>query len=192
MTAVGGAGVEAQMLSARLYAKLDSDAVIPIIGTTQRTPEFPAFLSGRLWEDFRDAATQEAAYERLLREIHGVAVDAAPPIGPNPFEGRTDIEATLAIRNSPGRWHSPAFRETLSSCTPRTAAATSSAAERRVHCGIDAYGWELSARLPIRQTLPMSRSSTGCRAHRAVDRCVSIRHQQPDSRPPVRRCPRPT
>lgn len=105
----GGAGVEAQMLSARLYAQLDSNAVIPIIRNNPEA-ELPAFLSGRLWQDFRDAATQEAAYERLLREIHGVAVDAAPPIGPNPFEGRTEIEAKLAIRNSPGRWHSPAFQ----------------------------------------------------------------------------------
>jgi hypothetical protein len=107
----GGAGVEAQMLSARLYGELDSDAVIPIIRNNPKNPpELPAFLSGRLWQDFRDATTQEAAYERLLRDIHGVAVDAAPPIGPNPFEGRTEIEATLAISNSPGRWHSPAFR----------------------------------------------------------------------------------
>jgi hypothetical protein len=106
----GGAGVEAQMLSARLYEKLDSDAVIPIIRNNPKNPpKLPAFLSGRLWQDFRDATTEEAAYERLLRDIHGVAVDAAPPIGPNPFEGRTDTEATLAIRNSPGRWHSPAF-----------------------------------------------------------------------------------
>lgn len=107
----GGAGVEAQMLSARLYDELDSDAVIPIIRNNPKNPpELPAFLSGRLWQDFRDTATQEAAYERLLRVIHGVAVDAAPPIGPNPFEGRTEIEAALAIRNSPGRWHSPAFQ----------------------------------------------------------------------------------
>ncbi len=106
----GGAGVEAQMLSARLYEKLDSDAVIPIIrNNPNNPPELPAFLSGRLWQDFRDPATQEAAYERLLRDIHGVAVDAAPPIGPNPFEGRTEVEASLAIRNSSGRWHSPAF-----------------------------------------------------------------------------------
>ncbi|MBI3217678.1 MAG: toll/interleukin-1 receptor domain-containing protein [Mycobacterium sp.] len=104
----GGAGVEAQMLSARLYAQLDSDAVIPLIRNNPDA-ELPAFLSGRLWQDFRDAATHEAAYERLLRVIHGVAVDAAPPIGPNPFEGRTEIEARLAIRNSSSRWHSPAF-----------------------------------------------------------------------------------
>jgi hypothetical protein len=106
----GGAGVEAQMLSARLYSELDSDAVIPILRNNPKNPpDLPAFLSGRLWQDFRDAPTEEAAYERLLRDIHGVAVDAAPPIGPNPFEGRTETEARLAIRNSPGRWHSPAF-----------------------------------------------------------------------------------
>lgn len=104
----GGAGVEAQMLSSRLYQQLDSIAVIPII---RNNPEavVPAFLSGRLWEDFRDSSLEESAYERLLRDIHGVAVDAVPPLGPNPFEGRTAVEATLAIRNSPGRWHSPAF-----------------------------------------------------------------------------------
>lgn len=105
----GGAGVEAQMLSARLYGKLEASDVIPIIRNNP-TAVLPAFLSGRLYEDFRDDATQEASYERLLREIHGIAVDAAPPIGPNPFEGRTQIEATLAVRNSPSRWHSPAFQ----------------------------------------------------------------------------------
>lgn len=106
----GGAGVEAQMLSARLYGDLDADSVIPIIrNNPQNPPVLPRFLSGRLWQDFRDSSAQEAAYERLLRDIHGVAVDAAPPLGPNPFEGRTALQATLAIRNSPGRWHSPAL-----------------------------------------------------------------------------------
>jgi hypothetical protein len=74
------------MLSSRLYEQLDSNAVIPII---RNNPEavMPAFLSGRLWEDFRDASLEESAYERLLRDIHGVAVDAVPPLGSNPFEG---------------------------------------------------------------------------------------------------------
>ncbi|BBY44266.1 hypothetical protein MCEL_25610 [Mycolicibacterium celeriflavum] len=103
----GGAGVEAQMLSSRLYEQLDSNAVIPII---RNNPDaaLPAFLSGRLYEDFRDSSVEESAYLRLLRDIHGVAVDAVPPLGPNPFEGRTAVEADLAIRNAPGRWHSPA------------------------------------------------------------------------------------
>lgn len=104
----GGAGVEAQMLSSRLYQQLETDAVIPII---RNNPEavLPAFLGGRLWEDFRDPSLEESAYERLLRDIHGVAVDAVPPLGPNPFEGRTPVEAALEIRNSPGRWQNPAF-----------------------------------------------------------------------------------
>ena len=102
----GGAGVEAQMMSSRLYDTLDSSAVIPIIRKNP-SADLPAFLRGRLWLDFRDTATAEGAYEDLLREIHGVSVDAAPPIGPNPFEGRTATEATLAIRNASDRWHSP-------------------------------------------------------------------------------------
>ncbi|BDY27108.1 sefir domain-containing protein [Mycolicibacterium mageritense DSM 44476 = CIP 104973] len=105
----GGAGVESQMLSARLFADLDSDAVIPIIRNNPNNPPvLPAFLAGRMYEDFRDDASQEAAYERLLREIHGAPVDVAPPLGPIPLEGRTAVEASLAIRNSPERWHNPA------------------------------------------------------------------------------------
>ena len=105
----GGAGVEAQMLSARLYENLDSDAVIPIIrNNPENPPALPAFLKGRMYEDFRDDAGQEAAYERLLREIHGVPVDAAPPLGPNPLEGRTAVEASLEVRNSQERWRNPA------------------------------------------------------------------------------------
>ncbi len=107
----GGAGVESQMLSARLYADLDSNAVIPLIRNNPNNPPvLPAFLAGRMYEDFRDDASQENSYERLLREIHGVLVDAAPPLGPNPLEGRTAVEASLAIRNSPERWRNPANR----------------------------------------------------------------------------------
>ncbi|MGV0633833.1 toll/interleukin-1 receptor domain-containing protein [Mycolicibacillus trivialis] len=107
----GGAGVEGQMLSARLFADLDSNAVIPIIRNNPgNPPALPAFLGGRMYEDFREDASQEDAYERLLREIHGVPVDAAPPLGPNPLEGRTAVEASLEIRNSQERWHNPATR----------------------------------------------------------------------------------
>lgn len=105
----GGAGVEAQMMSGRLYDQLESSAVIPLIRNNPHA-ELPAFLSGRLWQDFRDPTTHEAAYARLLRDIHGIAVDVAPPVGRNPFEGRTEVEASLEVRNSPGRWHSPAFQ----------------------------------------------------------------------------------
>lgn len=110
----GGAGVEAQMLSARLYLQLDTNAVIPIIRNNPGAV-LPAFLSGRLYEDFRgDATDEESAYERLVRDVHGVPVDAVPPLGPNPFVGRTVAEASLAIRNSPSRWQNPAFHGDVS------------------------------------------------------------------------------
>lgn len=109
-TRTGGAGVEAQMISASLYENLGGDRVVPVVRNNPgEPPETPAFLKGRLWIDFRDPTSVETAYEKLLREIHGVPIDAAPPLGPNPFEGRTDVEARLAIRNSPGRWQSPAL-----------------------------------------------------------------------------------
>lgn len=104
----GGTGVEAQMLSTRLYDAMDSDQVIPIIRNNPTTPPLlPAFLGGRLWLDFRDEQVIEESYERLVRDIHKIPVDIVPPLGSNPFEGKSEIEARLEIRNSPSRWHSP-------------------------------------------------------------------------------------
>lgn len=104
----GGAGIEAQMLSARLYDDLDSAQVIPVIRNNPAHPVLlPAFLKGRRWIDFRDKATAEDSYETLLRDLHQAPVEVAPLLGTNPFEGKSDTEATLEIRNSPSRWHSP-------------------------------------------------------------------------------------
>ena len=104
----GGAGVEAQMLSARLYADLDEAQVIPVIrNNSANPPRLPAFLSGRRWIDFRDDTRAEDSYHELLRDLHSVPVDVAPPLGPNPFDGRSHAEARVEIRNSPARWHSP-------------------------------------------------------------------------------------
>lgn len=104
----GGAGFEAQMLSARLYQNLDTDQVIPLIrNNSTEPPRLPAFLGGRLWLDFRDASTEEENYEKLLRELHQVPIEVAPPLGVNPFQGKSDTEARLEILNSSSRWSSP-------------------------------------------------------------------------------------
>jgi hypothetical protein len=47
----------------------------------------------------------EAAYERLLRDLHGTPIEAVPPLGGNPFAGTTEAQARAAIRNDPARWH---------------------------------------------------------------------------------------
>jgi hypothetical protein len=105
----GGVGAEAQMLSSSLYTQLDSDRVMPIIRNNPGS-RLPAFLAGRLYQDFRDSDKQEEAYEALLRAIYGRPVDAAPPLGPNPFQQANDVDARLAVRNSPSRWHRSALR----------------------------------------------------------------------------------
>lgn len=104
----GGAGFEAQMLSARLYQNLDTDQVIPLIrNNSTEPPGLPAFLGGRLWLDFRNASTEEENYEKLLRELHQVPIETAPPLGANPFQGKSSTEARLEILNSLSRWSSP-------------------------------------------------------------------------------------
>jgi hypothetical protein len=177
----GGAGVEAQMLSARLFNDLGSGAVIPIIRNNPKNPpDLPAFLGGRMWQDFRDAATEEAAYERLLRDIHGVAVDAAPPVGPNPFEGRTEVQATLAIRNSPGRWHSPAFQgdvEFVFSQNSGQYKLGSGTSEFTLK--VDAYIRGIRAYRDPSDIANIASFNQGAGARRIADRRVAVRHKQP-------------
>lgn len=102
---IGGAGVETQLLSADLYDNLDSDRVIPLLRNNPGAkPALPAFLLGRRFTDFRDDAVYEERYEELARDILGERINVAPPLGPNPFKGKTAVQARLELRNSPSRW----------------------------------------------------------------------------------------
>lgn len=101
-----GVGTETTIVSPTVYHDLGGNRVIPIVpdsGGVADDPVVPTYLVGRSWIDFR--SDHEAAYERLLRELHGVPIEAAPPLGSNPFVGRTEAQATAAIRNDPARWH---------------------------------------------------------------------------------------
>lgn len=100
-----GVGTETTIVSSTVYADLGSNRVVPVIpdsGTVAGDPLIPTYLSSRKWIDFR--RDNEKAYEELLRELHGVPLEAAPPLGSNPFRGRTQAQATAAIRNDPARW----------------------------------------------------------------------------------------
>ncbi|MCL2463859.1 MAG: toll/interleukin-1 receptor domain-containing protein, partial [Micrococcales bacterium] len=103
----GGTGYEAQMLSASMLRDLNGDRVVPLLRNNPQGT-MPAFLEGRLWIDFRDDSQFEPKYEELLRELHGRRLDSAPPIGPNPLDGKTEYESRLEIRNNPARWSAPA------------------------------------------------------------------------------------
>ncbi|WP_183085823.1 toll/interleukin-1 receptor domain-containing protein [Kocuria marina] len=100
-----GVATETTIVSPTVYENLGGNRVIPVIpasGTAAGVPLVPRYLKSRNWIDFRSG--YEDAYERLLRELHGVPLEPAPPLGPNPFIGKTASQATAAIRNDAARW----------------------------------------------------------------------------------------
>ena len=128
----GGAGVEAQMLSARLYDELDSDAVIPIIRNNPKNPpELPAFLSGRLWQTSETPPRRKLhtngsyvtfmEWRSMPRRLSDRIRSRGAPMSRQTWLSETHLEGGTV----------PRFAETLSSCTPRTAATTRSAAGPR-------------------------------------------------------------
>jgi hypothetical protein len=48
-----------------------------------------------MWLDFRDTNEQESAYLQLLRHIPKAPVFAVPPLGANPFGGRSEVEVAF-------------------------------------------------------------------------------------------------
>ncbi len=101
-----GVGTETTIVSPTVYRDLGGQRVIPVVpdsGAAAGDPVVPVYLVGRTWIDFR--RDHEAAYEQLLRDLHGVPIEAAPPLGGNPFVGTTEAQAKAAIRNDPARWH---------------------------------------------------------------------------------------
>ena len=101
-----GVGTETTIVSPTVYRNLGGNRVIPVVpdsGTVADDPVEPTYLVGRTWVDFR--RDHEAAYEQLVRDLHGAPIEAAPPLGPNPFVGATKAQASALIRNDPARWH---------------------------------------------------------------------------------------
>lgn len=100
-----GVATETTIVSPTVYEDLGGNRVIPVVpasGAVSAEPQLPVYLKSRHWIDFRQ--DYEEAYERLLRDLHGVPVEPAPPLGTNPFVGKTAPQSTAAIRNDPARW----------------------------------------------------------------------------------------
>ena len=100
-----GVGTETTIVTPTVYRDLGGNRVIPIVpasGTVADAPVAPTYLEGRVWIDFRE--DYEAAYEELLRELHGQPIEAAPNLGANPFLGTTPEQARAAVRNDAARW----------------------------------------------------------------------------------------
>jgi hypothetical protein len=97
----GGVGYEKMILTAQLMQDVTTDRVIPVIRSNTSSPLLPTFLGARVYIDFRTEADYETKYTDLIREIHGEAVRAQPPLGPNPFkeQPRSFSSPTLATRS---------------------------------------------------------------------------------------------
>lgn len=109
-----GVGTETAIVSPTVYQQLGKNRVIPVVpssGTVASQPVVPRYLNGRSWIDFR--GNYEAAYEQLLRELHGVPIEVAPPLGANPFVGTTHAQAQSEIHNHPVRWQSGQTRDAI-------------------------------------------------------------------------------
>lgn len=101
-----GVGTETTIVSPTVYRNLGGSRIIPVVpdsDTVKDEPIVPTYLVGKSWIDFR--GDYEASYEHLLRDLHGVPIEVAPPLGANPFVGTTEAQARAAIRNDPARWH---------------------------------------------------------------------------------------
>lgn len=80
-----GVGIEAQILSAELYGKVEQEKFIPIACEFENGQAcLPAFLKGRLYIDFSSAEAEAINYERLVRRIFDKPEHIKPAVGKPP------------------------------------------------------------------------------------------------------------
>ncbi len=96
---VGGVGYEKMVLTADLMKNINSNKIIPLIRNNDSKKTTPTFLSSKRYINFKNDSDFEQAYINLIKEIHGVAVKARPPLGENPFTKKdSPIAAETALR----------------------------------------------------------------------------------------------
>ena len=97
----GGAGVEAQIISAELYGKREQSKFVGVVRERDEelNPYLPTFLKGRIYIGFWDDAQRSVNFEQLIRWIFDKPLDKKPPIGRQPAYLSVD-ETTLALETS--------------------------------------------------------------------------------------------
>jgi len=99
----GGVGFESRLLASLLLtsSQIESKGVnrlIPVVRQTGQVRRLPMFAGSRLYADFSaDASGVEAAYETLVRTLHGTPKHEPPPLGFNPF-ARSAHEGITPVR----------------------------------------------------------------------------------------------
>ncbi len=88
----GGAGYEAQIISARIAASIPRSKFVPVIRSGDLTPgaadcAIPSHFQGIRTVDMRQEARYDAMFEDLLRHIYGQPAVKRPPLGKPPDFG---------------------------------------------------------------------------------------------------------
>ncbi len=96
----GGAGVEAQIISADLYNKTKQTKYLPIIFSRDASGNVckPTFLTGTLHFDFTDSETYEIQYQKLVKGLFGVEIYTKPEIGRKPSWVESTTRISLATK----------------------------------------------------------------------------------------------
>jgi hypothetical protein len=104
----GGVGYEKRILTRKLMADLESDALIPILrtNTAARGRELPSFMGTPKYVDFRDEANQQDSYRDLLFRLHGRQVEERPTLGRSPFDMMPAGEVPGFLRADPAQFRS--------------------------------------------------------------------------------------
>lgn len=90
----GGVGFERLIVTGEVIQNIDTRKFIPLVRANSSEPLVPRFLGPRLYINFNDDTTYEIKREELLRELLGVAINAKPPLGTNPFLGEAPKRPT--------------------------------------------------------------------------------------------------
>ncbi len=80
----GGVGYEQMLVTAQMMKDVGSAKFVPIIRQSGHPRQLPDELAGRMYVDLSDGPEQHPNLQRLVRELHDIAV-SLPPLGPRPF-----------------------------------------------------------------------------------------------------------
>jgi hypothetical protein len=95
----GGAGTEAQIITARLYATMSQEKFVAVIAEKDEEgkPVIPVYYGSRIYIDLTDPATYSAQFDRLLRWIWDQPLYIRPEPGEKPaFLGQPDVKSKIA------------------------------------------------------------------------------------------------
>jgi hypothetical protein len=79
----GGVGYEQMLVTAQMMREVGTAKFIPVIRQSSHPRRLPDELAGRMYIDLSDGPDQHANFQRLVRELHDIAVPL-PPLGPRP------------------------------------------------------------------------------------------------------------